>query len=94
MVKNKTEAPAEEKAKAGFCQYLGPTLVGVIQKGTIYEGEKAAVLKLPAVKLALEKCPAIADLVIPGDMLPEAIRKVQDPGDDLHRKYKKIANYK
>ena len=40
-----------------FCVYLGPTIVGVIQYGTIYMGSKEQALKTATA--AIEKYPLI-----------------------------------
>jgi len=53
-------APVAEKASektAGFCVYIGPTIIGVVQRGTVYRGDKPEVLAL--LKDAVEKYPLI-----------------------------------
>jgi len=70
------------KAKLGFCAYLGPTIRGVVQNGTIYEGTLESVLLLLAPQI--EKYPRIAKLVISGDDLPEARQKIKTKGNYLY----------
>ena len=36
--KKKPAAPKKVADTGGFCVYLGPTMMGVIQRGTIYRG--------------------------------------------------------
>ena len=43
----KSKAKAVRKT-GGFCAYIGPTIRGLIQHGTIYKGSKGDVLKGPA----------------------------------------------
>lgn len=85
------------KAKAasgsgGFCAYIGPTIRGLIQHGTIYEGSKRDVLKCPAMRRAVDAYPEIAGLLVPGDTLAEARRKIKTPGSLLYVQYKALAN--
>lgn len=86
-VKKKTKQ-TETANKGGFCVYLGPTLTGVIQSGTVYRGSKADVLK--EIKYATDRIPLIASLIIPGERLSEDRIKVKTPGNILYENYKKI----
>jgi len=84
-------APVAEKASektAGFCVYIGPTIIGVVQRGTVYRGDKPEVLAL--LKDAVEKYPLIASLVVPGHALPESRVKVKTPGNLLYVNYHKL----
>lgn len=56
---------AKKSGGAGFCVYLGPSIRGVIQTGTVYRGDKPEVLDLLAP--AIEKYPLIASLVVGGN---------------------------
>lgn len=99
MVKNITadataEKPAEVKHPAGFCMYIGPTIVGVIQNATIYPGDRKKALARPDLSIAAGKHPEISKLVVSGDDLPDALKKVKTPGEDLYRKYNSIAKKK
>lgn len=78
------------KAHAGFSCYIGPTIRGVIQTATIYPVPRANALKLPEVRLALEKAPAAADLIVNGAALPQARIAVKTPGTDLYRKFQDL----
>jgi len=85
----RTTTKSDGKA-AGFCVYLGPSIRGVIQSGTVYRGGKAAVLKELAP--ALERHPLIASLVVTSDTLPVDRIKVKTAGNLLNVNYKKLAS--
>lgn len=76
----------------GFCAYIGPTIRGVIQHGTIYEGSKQAALKGPALRRAVDAYPEIAGLLVPGNSLAAARKKINTPGSLLYVRYKALAD--
>lgn len=88
--------PTDEKQPdgnaAGFCVYIGPTILGVIQSGTIYPGDREKALA--AIAPAVELHPTIAHLVVTGDTLPEDRIKVKTPGNLLYVQYKQLASGK
>ncbi len=85
MSKNKNrKAPAE-----GFCIYLGPTKLGVIQYGSCYGGSKEAVLK--QIEDIVSRYPLVASLIIPGAELAKARTLVKTPGNLLYNNYRKLA---
>ena len=86
--KRTTTKKSDGKA-AGLCVYLGPSIRGVIQSGTVYRGGKAAVLKELAP--ALERHPLIASLVVTSDTLPVDRIKVKTAGNLLNVNYKSYA---
>lgn len=92
------EAPkAETKKKAdgkpvGFCVYIGPSISGVIQSGTIYPGNRKAVIASLAERI--EKYPQIASLVVGEDTLPTDRTKVKTPGNLLYVKYHELTGRK
>lgn len=92
------EAPkAEIKKKAdgkpvGFCVYIGPSISGVIQSGTIYTGNRKAVIASLAEKI--EKYPQIASLIVGEDTLPTDRIKVKTPGNLLYVKYHELTGRK
>lgn len=91
------KSAVKAKAKAasgsgGFCAYIGPTIRGLIQHGTIYEGSKRDALKSPALCRAVAAYPEIAGLLVPGDTLTEARRKIKTPGSLLYVRYKALAD--
>lgn len=77
---------------AGFCMYIGPTIIGTIQQARILPGNKQAALA--QISAALEKYPLIASLVIPGDQVSDARVKVKTPGNLLYVNYHKLADRK
>lgn len=79
----------EKITGAGFCCYIGPTILGVIQSGTIYPGSREAALA--AIAPAAEKYPLIASLVVDGKTLSADRIKVKTPGNLLFVNYKKLA---
>lgn len=83
---------AKKSGGAGFCVYLGPSIRGVIQTGTVYRGDKPEVLDLLAP--AIEKYPLIASLVVGGNTLPEDRIKVKTAGNLLNVNYRKLASGK
>lgn len=87
MVKAKGKAGAKS---AGFCMYIGPSIVGAIQQARILYGDKQDALA--QISAAVEKYPLIATLVIPGDQVPEARIKVKTPGNLLYVNYHKLAD--
>lgn len=74
---------------AGFSVYIGPSILGVIQHGHIYDGPRAEVLK--ALAPIIEERPLIAPLVVDGATLSEDRIKVKTPGNLLFVNYKKLA---
>lgn len=87
MVKAKGKAGAKS---AGFCMYIGPSIVGTIQQARILYGDKQDALA--QISAAVEKYPLIATLVIPGDHVSEARIKVKTPGNLLYVNYHKLAD--
>lgn len=85
-------AKAAKSDNADFCVYLGPTIHGVIQSGTIYSGNRKATEK--ALAAAIEKYPLIAKLVVTDKTLAEDRVKVKTAGNALNVFYKKLASGK
>ncbi|MGM9640379.1 MAG: hypothetical protein ACI3V3_03335 [Faecousia sp.] len=76
----------------GFCAYIGPTIRGVIQHGTIYDGNKQDALKSPALRRSVDAYPEIAGLLVPGYNLMDARSKIKTPGSLLCVRYKALAD--
>lgn len=89
MVKAKSKAGAKS---AGFCMYLGPSIIGTIQQARILQGDKPDALA--QISEATRKYPLIASLIIPGDQVSEARIKVKTPGNLLYVNYHKLADRK
>jgi len=97
----KNERKAERKAvaekaakhdKSEFCVYLGPSIYGVIQTGTVYKGNrKNAEATLAS---AIVKYPLIARLIVTNETVAEDRIKVKTAGNLLYTLYKKLASGK
>jgi len=80
---------APEKSE-GFCVYIGPSIPGIIQSGTVYHGNRAKALK--AIAPIVEARPLVADLVVDGATLSADRIKVTTPGNLLYVNYHKLAS--
>ena len=78
----------QENAPGDVCAYLGPTIRGVIQRGTIYEGTLETVLERLAPAVA--KYPRIEKLIVSGDDLPVARQRVKTKGNYLYEEYRRF----
>lgn len=90
--KNYSEAEAQGAKASYFCAYVGPTLMGVIQNGTVFGKSKKEVLKELAP--VIEKFPLVANLIVEGDDLAEAKVNVKRPGNLMYVNYHKLASGK
>ena len=78
----------QKPGKAGFCAYLGPSIRGVVQNGTIYDGTPESVrLQLAP---AIAKYPRIEKLIIAGDELPQAREMLKTKGNWLFEENRKF----
>lgn len=73
-----------------FYVYIGPTIRGVIQKGTIYPGPKADVEAF--LEGAIQTYPRIRHLIVSGDTLAADRISVQTPGTRLYVEYKNLVS--
>ena len=80
--------PKKEAVKkaASFFMYLGPSITGVIQKGTIYSADD--VERLTAA--AIERFPRIKALIVSDETIVEDRINVTKPGTRLYNEYKKL----
>ena len=74
---------------AGFCCYIGPTIPGVIQSGTVYKGDLKTVRK--ELTGITERFPLVKNLVVSGQTLAADRMKVKTPGNLLYEQYAKLA---
>lgn len=86
--KTANETPAE--SSGGICVYLGPSIHGVIQSGTVYGGTKGEVKEQLAA--VIKEYPLIARLIVTGETLAGDRIKVKTPGSLLNNAYKKLAS--
>lgn len=87
-VETKQEKPERVNA-SGFYMYIGPNLKKLIQTGTVYRGTRRNALTKAADAIKAE--PLVKTLIVSGDELPEARRKVKTPGNVLYANYQKLA---
>jgi len=86
-VETKQEKPERVNA-SGFYMYIGPNLKRLIQTGTVYRGTRKDALEKAADAIKAE--PLVKTLIVSGDALPEARRKVKTPGKRLYANYQKL----
>lgn len=84
-VKASVKKPVEDR----FCVYIGPSIRGVIQSGTVYAGSKEKTEKF--LSPAIEKHPLIAKLISTEMTFAEDRIKVKTAGNLLNVYYKKLA---
>ena len=72
----------------GVFIYIGPTIFGVIQTGTIYAGKREDVLK--SISDAIEKYPKIERLIVADSELASAKRQIKVGGNALSHAYKAL----
>lgn len=72
----------------GFCVYLGPSIRGVIQSGTVYVGSKERVIV--SLGTAIKQYPLIVELIVPNETLAEDRIKVKTTGNLLNLCYRKL----
>lgn len=80
MTKKKMAAKAITKFA-----YVGPTLPGIVKEGTVYENGSDG-----ALTQACKKMPALTDMIVTIDALPEALRELKIPDSALTVKYNYI----
>jgi len=73
---------------SGFYIYIGPNLAGLLQSGTIFRGGRETALRQAAE--AVKKRPLVKNLIVPGDMLPQARLKIKRPGNALYENYRRL----
>ncbi len=86
--KTTAEQPAENtvsaepaQSKPGVCIYVGPAIVGYIQKNTIYPCAAAEAVERDDVKIATEKYPGVADFIINVDELHTTPERAKARGE-------------
>jgi hypothetical protein len=70
--------------------YLGPTLRGVIQTGTVYPGAREDTKQRLASVIA--KYPQIAQLIVSDKTLVQDRVKIKTPGNALYFKYQRFVS--
>ena len=93
MSKKSTKTPGAAQ-ECGFCAYIGPTVVGVIQTGKIFAAPRSEVLASPDLANALQRFPQIRRLIVSGDDLAASRVLVKTPGNLLHESARQILKNK
>lgn len=78
--------------KDGVFIYLGPSIRGVIQKGSIYRGTRASVLS--SLAFAIEKYPKIERLIVADNEIVSAKQKIAVGGNSLSNAYRALSDTK
>lgn len=68
--------------------YIGPSIRGVIQRGTIYPGTRQEVIAV--LDSAIQKYPRIRNLIVSGDTLAADRISVKTPGTRLYTEYRRL----
>lgn len=78
--------------KDGVFIYLGPSIRGVIQKGSIYRGTRESVLS--SLAFAIEKYPKIERLIVADNEIVSAKQKIAVGGNSLSNAYRELSDTK
>lgn len=78
--------------KDGIFVYIGPTIRGVIQKGTIYRGTHESVLS--SLAFAIGKRPEIKRLIVADSEIVSANQKIAVGGNSLSNAYRVLSDTK
>jgi hypothetical protein len=70
--------------------YIGPTVQGIAQSGTIYTGTRSAVLG--KFRAAAERFPQISTLIVKDADVAAARKKIKTGGNALAQAYRSIKN--
>lgn len=85
MKKKKTAQP--ERQTPAKVIYVGPSILGVATKNTVYEG-------LPdSLQAAIETAPFLSGLCIPLESLPEAMAQIRAKSGSFYTLYTKALHY-
>jgi hypothetical protein len=82
--------PAKPEPK--YYVYLGPTIAGMIQNGTIIQGTKANIREHPVYGAAIKRYPRIERLLVPNTTVSSDRLKVLAPGNALYELYRKLVS--
>lgn len=76
--------------KDGVFIYIGPSIRGIIQKGSIYRGTRANVLA--SLAFAIEKYPKIERLIVADTDIVSAKQKITVGGNSLSNAYRTLSD--
>lgn len=97
MAKKNTVAKAatsttKTTVKDGVYVYIGPSIRGVIQKGSIYRGTRESVLA--SLDSALKEYPKIERLIVADTEIVSAKNKISIGGNSLSNAYRALSENK
>lgn len=70
--------------------YIGPNIIGLLQSGKVYFGDRQTVLSHPDVARAVDRMPLIKTMIVPGKTLGEDLQKLKQPGTAMYMNYRRI----
>ena len=85
---SKRKAVKKSAETAGFSCYVGPSVLGLIQKNSIYPGSVEDARK--ACAEAIRRYPLVSQLIVDGTQLGDALVKVRTPGTYLYEMARKV----
>ncbi len=97
MAKKATVAKAATETKKTTAQdgvfiYIGPSIRGLIQKGSIYRGTRESVLA--SLEFAIKEHPKIERLIVADNEIVSAKRKIAVGGNSLSNAYRVLSDIK
>lgn len=78
--------------KDGVFVYIGPSIKGVIQQGSIYRGSREKVIA--SLSFAIDKHPKIEHLIVADFEIISAKKKIKVGGNSLSNAYRVISDIK
>lgn len=76
---------SEQPAEAATVVYCGPTIPGVAKQFTVFQGGLPAPLAE-----AIKKTPAMGELIIPPERLPNAMLQLREGSGPIYRLYRLV----
>lgn len=92
MTKQKKTVQTNQMDEQGVFVYLGPSIRGVIQSGTIYRGTRQHIKD--NLQYAIEKYPHIDTLIVADTDIADAKAKIKKGGNAISHAYKALTERK
>lgn len=89
MVKTLKKNTAPEE-RSGIFVYIGPSIRGIIQNGSIFRGTKKEVLAKNTA--AIEFCPKVERLIVADSEILSAKKKIKEGGNTVSIAYRAVIN--
>lgn len=87
-IEETVEEIVTEEKETDYSVYIGPTIIGVVQKGTIFECCKEDAIQM--LKSAIDKYPGIALMIVSGKELALKQKEIKTKGNLLYVEYNKL----